>query len=147
MRTTNERDRCGRQGERGSILLAVAFMAALLGVLSLSMFSLMTADTEEVHNHVSSVRALGIAEAGVEHAIMKLRQNAHWKAGLKNVKFPKLSNDRYSVEIDQTDYPAVQLLAVGETGGFTRRLEVVVNVDGPPAKKPYTVTIESWREP
>ncbi len=52
--------------QRGSVVIVVAFVAVLAGLLTVSMLMLLTADTEEVQNHLGSVRALAIAEAGLE---------------------------------------------------------------------------------
>jgi hypothetical protein len=129
------------------VLIAVMFLAALVGVLSLGMLSVMTTETAEVWNHRESLRALAIAEAGVEHACQLLRADAEWDAGLHQVSFPVGSASVYSVAIDTSEYPEVVLTATGLAGDFERRVVARVLVYGPPREAPFAVRVMSWREP
>ncbi len=132
--------------ERGSVLLLVAFLAVLLGVLSLSLLSLMTADTEEIYNHLHSTRALTVAEAGIEHAVKMLRNDPNWNTGFAEYTFPSGSDDSYSVTVDNAAYPSVVLVSTSAVEGFSRRVQVAVIVDGPPESTPYPVRIAAWNE-
>ncbi len=134
------------ESQKGSVVIVVAFVAVLVGLLTVSMLMLLTADTEEVQNHRGSVRALAIAEAGIENAIQQLRANASWNAGFSNVVFPAGSSSTYSVTVDNSQYPDVTLVGTSQVDGFTRQLTVTVVVSGPPTPAPYPVRIKSWRE-
>lgn len=133
-------------GHRGSILVAVAFLAVLFGILALATLTLQIADSEAVANHLGSTRALGVAEAGVEHAIQLLRDDPWWQAGLAGVTFPPGSGQTYDVTVDDSDHPQVTLDATGRADGFERRLLVTVEVDTG-GEAPFSVRVETWREP
>jgi len=119
----------------------------MVGMLSLSMMTLITAETEEVYNHQHSTVALTIAEAGIEHALQELRADDTWTAGFAAYTFPLASGSTYTVTVDNTNYPTIDLQSTGAAGGFNRALQVSVVVEGPPEQSvPYPIRIDAWSE-
>ncbi len=94
-------------------------------------------------NHMCSLQAYYIAEAGVADAIDQIRaQGTLTTIGWEN-DFPA-APDKYSVFVTQGSTTVINSMGLAATSNFSRELEVTVNVTGSSA--PYKVRINKWEE-
>ena len=87
MLTLNNPSSINTQSEAGSVLLVVVLLVALLAAVVMGHLQINTEEIQLVQNHVGGVEALAIAEAGLNEALARLRQNSDWNAGLVDQPF------------------------------------------------------------
>lgn len=127
------------KNRRGAILLMTVFIIALGAILIIGFLQLSLADLQIVRNHHYSLRALYIAEAGVEDAMYELTQDKNWNDGFTNKAF---AGETYTVTITAIDSKTKVIDSAGTVdGSFQRHLEVQVSISGsdPPV-------IDYWKE-
>jgi hypothetical protein len=89
-----------------------------------------------MQNHIQGVKALALAEAGLNDALAQLRVDSRWTEGFTDKSF---GNGAYTVTIKDTT-----IRSTAETvDGFSARVEaeVAVSPDGPP----YLIRIDDFR--
>jgi len=129
---------------RGAALVIALIVMSMLSLLTVSSLEMLTINIQIGNNHVHDLQALYIADAGVEDAIDRLRDDPSWDAGLSDVEFPAGSGNTYAVTIDNTEYPLVVITSTGTVFNFQRSLEVRVKITG--SSSPYSVAITYWKE-
>jgi Tfp pilus assembly protein PilX len=132
-----------KQRQVGVILIATLFTALLMAVFLIGFIGVTTVDLNVSINHVETLQAYYIAEAGVARAIADIRENGLNNRNWNNITFPSGSSDEYTVTVDKS---SGLIESSGQTAplGFTRALEVSVSVSGSSA--PYSVHILEWKE-
>lgn len=121
---------------RGSVLLMVVFVVAMLTVLIMGMLQINTEEIQIVQNHIRAVETMAIAEAGLNDALAQLRENQSWDAGFDAKPF---TNGEYTVTVSGGHITSVST----SKQGFVARVEadVVLDADGPP----HIVGIDRFR--
>ncbi len=132
------------EGQSGVALVVALMVMAVLALLTISSLDMLTVNVQLSGNHERELKASYIADAGVEDAIDRLRDDPNWNAGLTNVEFPTDSGNTYTVTIDNSGYPSIIITSTGTVPNFQRSLEVQVKVTGP--SSPYLVTTMYWKE-
>lgn len=123
----------------GSVLLIVIFLLALTAVLVIGMLHLTTEELLQAQNQMEMARAWMAAEAGMNDAIVRIRQDIFWNTGFTNKPF---FEDSYTVSIAGTP-PLLTVDSMGRTAsGYQTRLVAEVRTGLNP---PYPVTIQSFR--
>ena len=140
------------QNERGAAMLLSIMLMVVLSLLTITLFELLTASTQITGNHRLEIRTLYVADAGVEAAINKLRDNPDWSDGFTD-EFPIGTGNKYTVgvvDVPPTNlaiYAEKDITSVGTIGGFDRTILVHVKIiwigrSDPPE---YSVATTSWR--
>jgi len=116
----------------------------MLSLLTVSSLEMLTLNIQIANNHIHDLQALYIADAGIEDAIDRLRDNPSWDAGLSDVEFPVSSGNTYTVTIGNSGYPSIVITSAGTVSNFQRSLEAQVEITG--SSLPYLITITYWKE-
>lgn len=132
-----------KRRQLGMVLIGTLFTALLMAVFITGFIMLTTVDLNVSTNHVESLQAYYVAEAGVADAIAQMRASGPMIDTDWTTTFPSGSSDQYTVNVSQS---SGLIKSSGQTAplGFTRALEVSVSVSGSSA--PYTVNIQEWKE-
>ena len=132
-----------KQRQSGSVLIVTLFTALLMAVFIVGFLGITTVDLNVSTNTVESLQAYYIAEAGIADAMAQMRQSGAMADKSWTSTYPAGSSDQYSVTVSNS---SGLIISQGQTSplGFSRALEVAVNVSGGSA--PYTVTVKSWEE-
>jgi len=125
-----------RRNESGSALVLVVFVTALLAVTVAGHLQVNAEEIQLMQNHICGVEAVAAAEAGLNDALARLREDPGWSSGLADQPF---NGGSYTVAVNG---PAITATAV-TSRGFTATVEahVTVGLDGPP----HLVRIDSLR--
>lgn len=134
---------------QGFMLLMMVFLIFFISVATAGFLAVAATDFQILQNHKFSDRALYIAEAGVEDAINRIRQDRTWRRTAGNpwvVEFPSGSGDQYSVVCPQATQNWTKTITSTATlsNGYKRALEVKVRIFGSSPR--YTVLINYWKE-
>ena len=125
-----------RREKNGFILITLYLLIAVLVILGGNLVTHTMAETQAVHRSQASLQAVYLAEAGLDQAIVQLRQNATWAggssavagAGTYTVTLQDLGNSRRRI----TSQGSSTLLVTASN----RSIEAIVQVSpsgGPPA--------------
>lgn len=128
----------------GAALVIALIIMSMLSLLTVSSLEMLTLNVQIANNHIHDLQALYIADAGIEDAIDRLRDDPSWDAGLSGVEFPVSSGNTYTVTIDNSGYPSVVITSSGIVSNFQRSLEAQVEITG--SSSPYSVTVAYWKE-
>ena len=112
--------------QRGAALVVALIVMAVLALLTVSSLDMLTVNVQIAGNHELELKASYIADAGVEDAIDRLRDDPTWDAGLTDVEFPAGSGHTYTVAIDNSTYPLIVITSTGTVPNFQRSLEAQV---------------------
>ena len=85
------------KNKKGVALVLAMFILVFISMLVGAFLILLTSDLTIANNHLGRLKALYIAEAGVEHAISQLRTSVTWSANPYTEIFPTGSNNSYVV--------------------------------------------------
>jgi hypothetical protein len=100
-------------------------------------------DLNLLKNHMCSLRAYYITEAGVADAIDKIRTDSltvtEWECF-----FPAASQDKYNVVVTSGSPTVINCTGLAATSNFNRALEVEINVTG--GSPPYSIQVQQWKE-
>jgi Tfp pilus assembly protein PilX len=132
-----------RDRKKGFILVLTLFISLILAVLVIAFLNMSSIDLNLVKNHMYSLKAYYIAEAGVADAINQIRLNGPLADTQWQASFPSGSSDTYTVSVSQSS-SVITSAGIAYTANFSRTLEVKVNVSG--GSSPYTVSINQWKE-
>jgi hypothetical protein len=127
----------------GFVLVLTIFTVAILASMIVSLLYLTAIDLNLVKNHMCSLRAYYIAEAGIIDAIDKIRTDnltvTEWESF-----FPAATQDKYNVVVTNGSPTVINSTGLAATSNFNRELEVEINVTG--GSPPYTIQVQQWKE-
>jgi len=130
--------------QRGVALVVALIVMAVLALLTISSLDMLTLNVQLAGNHERELKASYIADAGVEDAIDRLRDDSGWDAGLTDVEFPAGSGNTYTVTIDNSKSRLIIIASTGTVPNLQRSVEVQVKITG--SSSPYLATIMYWKE-
>jgi ABC-type glycerol-3-phosphate transport system permease component len=132
------------QGKKGIALVLAMFVLVLIAILLVAFLELITSDLQITTNHAGRLKALYIADAGIEYAVAQLRTNSYWTVTQGQTIFPSGSGNSYTVTYPKTGTTRV-IRSVGMIADkFTAIIEAKVSIRG--ASSPYNIKIVSWQE-
>lgn len=130
--------------QRGAALVIALIVMSVLALLTISSLDMLTLNVQLGGNHERELKASYMADAGVEDAIDRLRDDSGWDAGLTDVEFPAGSGNTYTVTIDNSESPLIIITSTGTVASLQRSLEVQVKITG--SSSPYSATVMYWKE-
>jgi Tfp pilus assembly protein PilX len=131
-----------KKRREGFILVLTVFTTVMLATLVVGLLNLTAIDLNLVKNHMCSLQAYNIAEAGVADAIDKIQQGTSTTTPWEEY-FPASPN-KYSVSVAQGPPKVVTSTGLAAIGNFSRTLAVEVKVSS--GSPPYKVRINKWEE-
>lgn len=123
-------DRATRKHRRGVALLLAIFVMALATALVVATLEAERMRYMALRNTVEWESARYAAEAGLHEGFAKLASDITWRDGIATTEFPTGSGMTYSVTVSDGVDGRIELSAVGQAGGFTRRLNSSVKQGG-----------------
>jgi hypothetical protein len=126
--------------KKGFILVLTLLVTLILATLVIGFLSMESIDLDLVKNHMYSLKAYYIAEAGVADAIDKIQRGVPITSGA--IPFPLGSSDTYTVSVDPNS--TITSTGLAATSNFRRTLEVKIKISG--SSPSYTVSINQWKE-
>ncbi len=118
----------------------VVFIVALISAVTVGILEINTEEIQLMQNHVHIAEALAIADAGIEDAIMNLRQDKDWQEGFQAKPF---AGGRYTVDLRKTG-KVITISSLGtNASGSKARIETDVSITG--SQAPYTVAVQAVR--
>lgn len=120
----------------GAVLLIVVVLVALLAATVMGHLQVNTEEIQLMQNHVHSVEALAVAEAGLNDALAQLRMDAGWNRGFAGKPF---SGGSYTVAVQGSTIASTATTA----RGFVARMEADVTIA--PHGPPYSIGIKELR--
>ena len=127
----------------GFILVLVLFTVLILATLTIGLLNLTAIDANLVKNHMYSLQAYYIAEAGIADAIGNIRLSGVLPVTWQRT-FPAITTNTYNVDVESGSPAIIKSTGTVTNANFSRTLEVLVNVTGTAA--PYDVSITQWKE-
>lgn len=118
------------------VLIMVVFVVALLGAIIMGMLQMNTEEIQIMRNHVRSVEALAIAEAGLNDVLAQLRVDSTWDTGFVDKPF---CGGAYTVTVAASQITSVATSAQGYIARV--KAEVSIASEGPP----HSVNIDRFR--
>ena len=131
------------QGESGVALVVALIVMTMRSLLTISSLEMLTLNVQITNNHIYDLQAMCIADAGLEDAIDRLRDDPNWDMGLTDVEFPAGSGNTYTVSIDNSGYPFMVITSTGTVSNFQRSLEIQIRVTG--SSPPYSIRTIYWK--
>lgn len=132
---------------KGVVFLIAVFLIVFISIAMIAFLDIATVDFQVLQNSKSSNESLYIAQAGVEDAISRLRQDIKWQAKNNNpliVEFPAGSGNQYSVTCPGKNPPKIITSTATLSNGYKRRIEVSVQIFG--TSPLYNVKVNYWKE-
>jgi hypothetical protein len=129
--------------EKGFILVLMLFISLIIAALVIAFLIMSSIDFDLVKNHMCSLKAYYIAEAGVADAINQIRLNGPLADTQWQAFFPSGTPDKYTVSVSQSS-TVINSTGLTQVSNFSRILEVKVSISG--SSSPYTVLINQWKE-
>jgi len=130
------------ESREGFVLVLTVFTSVILATLIIGFLNMTAIDLNLFKNHMCSLQAYYIAEAGIADAIDKIQQGTSTTTPWEE-DFPA-APDKYSVSVTQGSTTVINSTGLASASNFSRVLEVTVNVTGSSA--PYKVRINKWEE-
>jgi len=127
----------------GFILVLVLFTVLIIATLIIGLLNLTAIDAGLVKNHMCSLQAYYIAEAGIADAINRIRLNGPLADSSWQQTFPAGSSSQYDIAVSQSS-TIINCTGLAAASNFSRALEVQVDVTG--SSSPYNVSIQKWEE-
>jgi len=127
----------------GSVFVMSVFVIAMLSTLVIGMLKVNSGEIQLVQNQVYAAQALALAEAGLNAAMAKMRDDPTWQTGFVQVviqEIPKFDGGEYSVEVDGNQ--VVITASVESWQGYTATIEAEVTVS---ADSPHIIRIDNYR--
>jgi hypothetical protein len=118
------------------VLLVVVLLVALLAAVVMGHLQINTEEIQLVQNQTGGAEALAIAEAGLNDALARLRQNPGWKTGLANQPF---ASGSYTVAVEDSTVTSTAVTA----RGFVAKIQA--DVTKSPGGSPCPVQIDRLR--
>jgi Tfp pilus assembly protein PilX len=129
--------------EKGFILILVLFTVLIMATLIIGLLNLTAIDAGLVKNHLCSLQAYYITEAGIADAINRIRQNGPLADTAWQQTFPAGTSSAYKVAVTDGS-TLITCAGAAAPSNFIRLLQVQVNVTG--GSPPYNVSIQEWKE-
>jgi Tfp pilus assembly protein PilX len=130
----------GKFRHKGSVLLIVIFVIALLAAVVMGMLQLSTEEIKLVHNQISAAHAMAIAEAGLNDAFSELRTDPNWSAGFIDKAF---NGGSYMVDAITGTLPNLTITSTGTSSqGFVAKVRADITVG---SSSPYILRIDNLR--
>ncbi len=108
--------------EHGAAIVLAVFFAVLIAIIGISIAQVVTIQSSVAANRIRDEKAFYIAEAGVQHAIFKVRKNTTWLTGFPAENF---GDGLYSVALAQPSLADdLVVTSAGKVGESTRSLTV-----------------------
>ncbi len=146
------------KGQEGVALLMAIFALFFITLLVVAFLDITTIDLQIVKNQTTSLKALYIADAGIEDAIYELRQVKSWDEGFAEKPYSTGSGNIYTVIVDidlvsgtlpDNEFYIKTLTSTGTVYSGTttaqRTIKAQTLVTGR-IPGPYKVRISSWKE-
>ena len=130
-------------GTRGSALLAVLLILALVSTVGLALSDLVAGDRQITRNSEQAARALEVAQAGLAFAKRELSHDAAW-AGGSGMVFGE--GETMDIEVTAVDATHRRLLATGKVADGERALEAEIALGDLAVVGDESVVSGSFRE-
>ena len=128
-----------KRKQNGMIMVLVVFIIAFMTVLVAGMLQNSSEDIQLMRNQISGAIALSTAQAGLNEAFSKLRENCDWDDGFSEKSY---NNGSYDVEVTGSS-PAITVISTGTSQqGYAAKIEADVTLS---ETSPYTIRIDSFR--
>ena len=108
---------------RGSALPVVLLITLVLSLLGAGLLNLALSERQGAANEVKITQASYLAEAGINLALARLRQNPGWRDGLGQTSLPGVQGYIQRVDISQ-QVLSYRLRSLAQVGGVQRAVEV-----------------------
>jgi Tfp pilus assembly protein PilX len=131
-----------RDRKKGFILVLTLLISLILATLVIGFLSISSIDLVLVKNHMYSLKAYYIAEAGVADAINQIRLNGPMANTQWEAFFPS-GSDKYTVAVSQSS-TVISSTGLAYAANFSRALDVKISISG--SSPPYKVSIKQWKE-
>jgi Tfp pilus assembly protein PilX len=131
-----------RVRKKGFILVLTLLVSLILATLVIGFLSISSIDLVLVKNHMYSLKAYYIAEAGVADAINQIRLNGPLADMQWEAFFPS-GSDKYTVAVSQSS-TVISSTGLAYAANFSRALDVKISISG--SSPPYKVSIKQWKE-
>jgi len=134
-----------QRNQKGVALLLAMFILVFIAILAVVFLELLTSDLQITSNHSGKLKALYIADAGIEHAVSRLRANRNWTANSQQIVFPSGSSSSYTITYPKAGTTRTIVSAGSlENNRFTATVEAKISIQG--SSSPYNIKIVSWSE-
>jgi Tfp pilus assembly protein PilX len=124
---------------KGSVILLAVFTIALMSTLVIGILQVVTEEIQLAQNHIYSVQAIAVAEAGLNDAFYKLRTDSSWNTGFTDKAF---GGSSYTVTVAG----ALPNLTIESTGtsaqSFMAKIAADVTIG---TSAPYIIRIDESR--
>ncbi|RKY32169.1 MAG: hypothetical protein DRP74_03165 [Candidatus Omnitrophota bacterium] len=133
------------KNKKGVAFILALFILVLVSILVVAFIDLVTSDLRITNNHLARLKAIYIADAGIEYAVSQLRVDRNWSVNSEETLFPAGSTSSYSVT-----YPKAGTLRTIFCQGnlnnneFVATIEAKVSIQG--SGSPYDIKIVNWKE-
>jgi hypothetical protein len=128
--------------KKGFILVLTLLVSLIVATLIIAFLDITSTDLTLVKNHMYSVKAYYIAEAGVADAINQIRLNGPLADTQWQAFFPS-GSDQYTVTVSQSS-TVIKSTGFAWASNFSRTLEAKISISG--SSQPYNVSINQWKE-
>lgn len=128
-----------KTNKKGSALLMVVFLVSFLSALVMGMAMLNTEEIQLMNNHINSVKAIAIAEAGLNDALSEIREDPNWDAGIGSTSF---SVGTYAVTMELNDDVKTLISTATTSQDFVARIEADITIG---EIYPHAVRIDELR--
>ncbi len=128
---------------KGFVLVLTLFTVLILATLIVAFLNITAIDLNLVKNHMCSLKAYYIAEAGIADAINQIRLSGPLEDTQWEQFFPVATSNKYNVSVSQNS-TLINCTGLASISNFSRALEVQVKVTG--SSPPYRVSIKRWKE-
>lgn len=118
------------RSRRGAALLASMFVMTAVSLIVIGMLQTETVQFAALRNTVDYDRARYLAEAGMNHALSILESDISWRGTVAKTEFPASSGEYYTAIVTDGLNGTVQVVGIGESGTFSRTVQVVVKQGG-----------------
>ncbi|OGX15062.1 MAG: hypothetical protein A2166_06495 [Omnitrophica WOR_2 bacterium RBG_13_41_10] len=133
------------ENKKGIALILAMFILVFISILAVAFLWLITSDLMITSNHLGKLKALYIAEAGIEQAVYQLRLNKNWIANQWQSPFPVGSNSSYTLTYPESGETRVIVSSAQvENNKFQATVKAKVSIKG--ASSPYTIRIVKYQE-
>ena len=125
----------------GSVILIAVFAIALLSTLVIGMLQINTEEIQLMQNHIFAAQALATAEAGLNDAFSRIRNDDEWDAGFDDKSF---NGGVYNVDVTGT-LPNLTIVSQSTSAqGFAARVAADVTIDTSGSSN-HTIRIDNLR--
>ena len=127
-----------RWNKKGSVLLIVVFVIALLSAIVVGIVQTSTEELMLLQNHQRYSQAMAIAQAGLNDAFSELRTDSSWTTGFSGKSF---SSGSYDVSVSGT-LPNLTVESTSTSNGYNSKVSADISVS---SSSPYIIRIDDFR--